>query len=212
MVQAILDGRKTMTRRVCKNIPLGDKGKPEKYYNKQGNIVWGIRYENFMELSNIKCPYGKVGDRIWVKETFSDAFNEGANCICYKADYERIYIDEDKLDQFPENYTFSNWAPDLESGQEGRWRPSIFMPRIASRILLEITNIRVEQLNSITPKDALAEGITYEQHYEGLGNPCDEMRMLDAFQDLWQSINGAESWYKNPWVWVVEFKTLEIKS
>jgi len=94
---------------------------------------------------------------------------------------------------------------------DAKWRPSIHMPRWASRITLEVTAVRVERVQNITPEDCQAEGVRCEQHYEGIGNPCDEVRLLHAFQDLWNSINAKRGfgWDANPWVWVVGFKRLE---
>ena len=143
MVRAILDGRKTQTRRVVKPKP-DDSG------------LW----------NNDKCPYGKPGDRLWVRETF---FVDGPR-IQYRADH--------------------HGAP-----KETIWKPSIFMPRSASRILLEITDIRVERLHDISADDEKKEGIY---------SPIHEL----LFWALWQKINGPESWDANPWVWVITFKKI----
>ena len=186
MVRAILAGTKTQTRRVLKGVqPWGvSNGKPE----------WAIAGSEPM------CPYGQPGDRLWVRETHApqpdcwgswERWTRGAGgpgpVIHYKASDERAWVD--------------------------RWRPSIHMPRWASRITLEITSVRVERLQAIGQEDARAEGV--HRNVDGLwsggvwkhlaqpnrySDPC------NAFCDLWASINGGESWDTNPWVWVVEFK------
>jgi len=130
------------------------------------------------------CAYGKPGDRLWVRETFATQ-PVGVGFI-----YRSTNL----------NYLFSS--------AEGRgWKPSIFMPRAASRITLEITGVRVERLNSISEEDAMYEGagsLLAEHEYLD-GNP-DQYRR--CFEMLWESINGPGSWYLNPWVWVVEFRRL----
>lgn len=168
MVKAILDDKKTMTRRVIKH--------PEKYER--------IRECDFC------CPYGKVGQRLWVRETWDSdctCCNPKCNGVIYKAGYSGVIV------------------PD-------KWRPSIFMPRWASRITLEITNIRVERLQEITEKDALAEGVDWysiENKIEGIGRWIEGIgRCQQAFRKLWDSINTKRgySWESNPWVWVISFR------
>jgi hypothetical protein len=166
MVRAILDGRKTQTRRVVKPKP-DDSG------------LW----------NNDKCPYGKPGDRLWVRETF---FVDGPR-IQYRADH--------------------HGAP-----KETIWKPSIFMPRHASRILLEIADVRCERLRDISEADAIAEGVASFRPVPGDGDPetlyanymnkgrLSYRKAYFSFMTLWQSINGPESWNANPWVWVITFK------
>lgn len=108
------------------------------------------------------CPYGVPGDRLWVRETWCNGMTEdGYDGVCYRASGDVCV--------------------------EGRWRPSIYMPRWASRIVLELTSVRVERLHAITPADAIAEGVS----------------SLSAYRSLWESINGTGSWRSNPWVWVL---------
>lgn len=132
---------------------------------------------------NRACPYGQPGDRLWVRETFRDARNAGAGRVLYRA------------------------TGDVACG----WKPSIHMPRWASRILLEVTAVRVERLQEISEDQAKSEGVQkdhrmwFRSDEGGHAHPC----AVDAFADLWCSINGAESWGANPWVWVVEFKRVE---
>lgn len=168
MVRAILEGRKTQTRRVVKGPALGV-------------LNLEIRQPTDPIFAR-KCHYGAIGDNLWVKETFAEniAGCETQRGLSYRADHK------DPNGDGPANPM--------------KWRPSIYMPRVASRITLEITGIRVERLQAITNNDALAEGTpdlrTIENNWD----------MVRCYQELWEQINGAGSWAVNPWVWVVEFK------
>lgn len=136
------------------------------------------------------CRHGQPGDRLWVRETWQHLHNEGQ-----KAD-EFEQWQQNSIDCF---YLADESSPNNKP-MSGRWRPSIHMPRWASRITLEITDVRVERLQDISNEDAVAEGI---------GTPCDmRYAALDAFKPLWESINGHDSWEANPWVWVIEFKRI----
>ena len=178
MVRAILEGRKTQTRRVIKPQPTSD----------HGLVFEGIAPGKFGAVSDgeITCPYGTIGDRLWVKETHHvrDAgYVDGTGRdIVYKAD------DED----FPYG-----------------WTPSIHMPRWASRINLEITGIRVERLQDISEEDAKAEGVGVHGGWN-----ADEteygVNARGPFSRLWDSINAKRHpWASNPWVWVIEFRRAE---
>jgi len=184
MVRAILDGRKTQTRRPVK-FPVIDKN--------MGCELAGNELAGELAAGNYwNSPFGKPGDRIWVRETFSTVpdHDEPAGCsaLLYAAD---------------------------GNGPYGKWTPSIHMPRWASRILLEITDVRVERLSSISEEDARAEGVPpagdllpdYPDTY--LTPAGDFATAKVAFQRLWQSIYGDDSWQANPWVWVIEFKRIE---
>jgi len=189
MVRAILDGTKTQTRRVMKDWvkhPHLFEANTTIQCN-QGVACW-VRADMRDSLGGpcyiqSRCPYGQPGDRLWVRETWAhtDYEREGPfqNCTIYRADGEDGVWD----------------APGY------RWRPSIHMPRWASRITLEITGVRVEQVQDITPDDAYAEGIR-EVYYE---------HAVGAFRVLWDSINAARGygWASNPWVWVVEFRRVQ---
>ena len=171
MVRAILDGRKTQTRRAVKPQPLwvASPGVPFKTMDADPK-------------GTINCPYGQPGDRLWVREShymILQTHDGGAGAVEYRADY----------------------CDELASGI--RWRPSIHMPRSASRITLEVVSVRVERLDEISEEDAKAEGYKSQSIME---NP-DAGRLW--FRDLWESINGPGSWAKNPFVWVVEFKRVE---
>ena len=173
MVRAILDGRKTQTRRVVKQKP---------YFPTDPGIGYAV------ERERIKCPYGIPGDRLWVRETWAHIFE----CGHYN------HLHGDKLRYI---YRVDNGCiPD-------KWRPSIFMPRKASRITLEITAIRVERLQDISEKDSIAEGsqIPCAQ----LPKSCQQGTFTERtqFSRIWDSINAKKYlWASNPWVWVIGFK------
>jgi hypothetical protein len=180
MVCAILDGHKSMTRRVAK-IDRVD-GHPQESRIKvatmrNGKRFWLNSQADHPAHINQACPYGQPGDQLWVRETHL-AFDE--NRVHYRANYE---IDP---------------VGDKENGIV--WTPSIHMPRWASRISLEITGVRVERLQEISGADAIAEGIDLSTV------PDYVFGYQEAYRDLWESINGPGSWDVNPWVWVIEFR------
>jgi hypothetical protein len=176
MVQAILDGRKTQTRRVIKPQPLD---------------VVTYAVQRFWYPEVIKCSY-EVGDVLWVRETFTNS--EEYPFIFYKADADDVSI---------------------------KWKPSIFMPKEACRLFLQVKSVRVELLQEITEEDAIAEGIKPSEDFAGLyflyGSTknygritrTDYVDPIKSFHSLWLSINGPTSWVKNPWVWVIEFEKIE---
>lgn len=178
MVRAILDGRKTQTRRPIKwkqtrftEMAERDDGSlwPWAEDCERGGDIW------------FACPFGEVGDRIWVRETF-----------CAVPDHEE-----------PAGCSALLYAAD-GNGPYGKWTPSIHMPRWASRLTLEITGVRVERLRDLSEDDAKSEGITPPS---GGVLPGWEYRI--NFRDLWMDIYGADNWEANPWVWVIEFKRVE---
>jgi len=183
MVRAILEGRKTKTRRVVK---FDESGRV-----RLGKRCWHIEDPNVI----LGCPYGQPGDRLWVREAWSQFAprpKPGAGvpenaCIDYRADYSASALRRG-LDSDGDPYKPPSWCP------------SIHMPRWASRINLEITDVRVERLQDISEDDARAEGIN---------NPLGSLA-LNIFPSLWDSINlkRGYGWDSNPWVWVVEFKRL----
>ena len=176
MVRAILDGRKTMTRRVVKKQP--PDGWDRACWFRAPVMGWTYRPEPADEWHTVKCPYGQTSDRLWVRETWCDGYTGTADPYLYRATYKG-----------GANYT---------------WKPSIHMPRKASRITLEVVGVRVERLQEISEDDAFAEGVSDKV------NPNEEDYTLSAeevFEKLWDSINGKKHpWDSNPWVWVVEFK------
>jgi hypothetical protein len=148
-------------------------------------------HQGFREPDNAEvCPHGKPGDRLWVRETFRtvDA------CECLETCHVRAHV------------WYEATASGYENASLNRLRPSIHMPRWASRIDLEITSIRVERLQDISEADALAEGILFQKL---IAEPGDELGRRPPFRELWESINGCGSWATNPWVWVIDFKRLE---
>ncbi|EMM0034778.1 hypothetical protein RRS00_001830 [Klebsiella aerogenes] len=202
MVRAILDGRKTQTRRIVKGTDGAVKFCKEWDINgEEIFVVLGEKDHTGMNpvFGAISCPFGAVGDRIWVRETWAEAGACAPDLKLYRANYP---------EHVPSIY--ENVPP----AEEIRWTSSIHMPRWASRILLEITDVRVELLNAISEEDARAEGIIDggclncgEPEPCGCANP--EPDATDAFAYLWQSIYGQENWNANPWVWVIEFKRVE---
>lgn len=205
MVNAILEGGKTQTRRIVKPQPM--PGVPFVGI-RDGIAVFEKWYHPTISMrSENKCPYGKPGDSLWVRETWGS--NGCLNCpIHYRA-------------------TEPEWKNNT-SNPLARWRPSIHMPRCASRITLEVTGISVERLRNISEEDAIAEGlsaITKDGQMvkygisdrDGLPGNDDygwhwsewEKDPREAYRKLWESINGPGSWNANPWVWVIEFKRIQ---
>ncbi len=209
MVRAILDGRKTQTRRIMKIQPehsgLGLRRVTDsKNGSDDGKYFWsssdacGLKARS----KSFTCPFGVVGDRIWVRETFQGPL----------FDYEQMesYLDDSSKFEKPE---FCQYAADGKPAPEyydaddnlrHGWRPSIHMPRWASRILLEITDVRVERLASVSDEDAGKEG--YPADPSPFGGPMDKWLW---FRQLWDGIYPEQSFKHNPWVWVIEFKRIE---
>ncbi len=189
MVRAILDGRKTQTRRIMAPQPADDIERC--IFPNPEAIGWksSLRHKHGSTTAHF-CHYGKPGDRIWVRETW----NKYGGLLTYRADHD--------------------WIDDMrkETVCTAKWVPSIHMPRWASRILLEITDVRVERLNSISQEDAQAEGLEltgWRPTYSDPDSGGEVMTPYDNFAELWSSIYGDESWQANPWVWVIEFKRVE---
>ncbi len=197
MVQAILAGRKTQTRREVKAI---NHDSFEAFTAADPSGFWGFDAKNDPVLC-VHSPYGEVGDRLWVRDTAkATATEEGIDCIHYMADdhCRSIMVSE-----------YGPWRKmRAYGGGRARAVPSIHMPRWASRITLEITGLRIERLNAITPDDAKAEGVECCEHFQKAkrGHPLNAHWV--GFAWLWKSINGEQSWLANPWVWVVEFKVV----
>jgi len=227
MVRAILEGRKTQTRRAVKVQPppecieISNCGGGEfdmLHYVAMGRTQRG-------HIGFIKCPYGKPGDRLWVKEShFLLGRWEMNGKTKTGKDKWRFFPFQAGGVLFPENKP-KTVRPNTYRRNGWYKRNSLFMPRWASRITLEITGIRVERLDRISDDDALAEGILeencivgchcaggYHQEVMGVryfhenGNEEGYESADDAYKDLWESINGPGSWDANPWVWVIEFK------
>ncbi|HWW99514.1 hypothetical protein [Collimonas sp.] len=192
MVRALLADDKTQTRRTCKLQPHVGSGMtwwPDGKGTDTGTS--GGAPGCYLDL----CPFGQPGDRHWVRETWQHSnwphgpFDEDCD-IFYRADY----MDDPH-------------GPDGELSPEGKyrtWRPSIHMPRAASRIMLEVMNVRVERLQDISEADAFAEGVSALNSRHAGAAYVTDVRL--AYELLWKSLYGAGSWDANPWVWVVKFR------
>lgn len=214
MVRAILAGTKTQTRRLVQAspglqrtwltadkiamVPHGEmiKGGWQMHHPLAGQKSYGIVVDHDSPFGWVKCPYGQPGDWLWVRETWG--FDPTVR------------------------YDFKQWGRTDLSGRDlteairfaashtrdsvPKWRPSIHMPRWASRITLEITGVRVERLKDITATEALAEGVDPYECPSGPASPCAK----SAFAELWEKINADRApWSSNPWVWVIAFRRLE---
>lgn len=201
MVRAILNGQKTVTRREIK--PSMRSADSSFELHQQEDESWRPMHtfdESCMDAKGtehpIVCPYGQPGDRVWVREA-------------WLADAQLDSIAPRDLSQgepifYPADGSVRQTGCAMIS--QGRGRPSIHMPRWASRILLEVTDVRVELLQDISEEQAEAEGVDFLRH----APDADEtLTAAQLFECLWSSINGDESWNGNPWVWVIEFKRIE---
>ena len=227
MVRAILDGQKTMTRRVVKwrdltpGLNLNFTGLHAYSYTPSTHTL-EARVRNGWERrsSPTPCPFGKPGDQLWVRETWAEVprhepqtdedlpWRKDGRILVHAADPQwdgaRPFLCADGC---------LRWA------KPQKWRPSIFMPRWASRILLDITDVRVERLKSISEADAQAEGAepTPFDHGSAADRGLDYMPCMEinhphrnGFALLWEQINGKGSWTANPWVWAITFKRAEV--
>lgn len=226
MVRAILKGRKTQTRRIVKVQP---ENVVQDSFGRFGTDN-GYSFTGYIE-----CPYGRPGDRLWVRETWADvtrAFQsydcEDIQNVAFRADGSVYVAGGAYLEKLGDSGIFVK-----------KWKPSIFLPRYASRITLEITSIRVERLQAISEADAMAEGVPVGQRatvpggkhancvncgqhrnqhvgqvrgcFGGTGDIFSTNTYRGGFAFLWDQINGKRaSWTSNPWVWVIEFKRAEV--
>ncbi|MFT0733813.1 hypothetical protein [Ralstonia wenshanensis] len=217
MVRAILDGRKTQTRRALRVQPPAQTVSVRTYHHPDPRThFWAAdRSDSLLDWAQ-PCPYGDVGDRLWVRETWQHSNHpfgpyESSCMVFHRADYL-----DDPL------------GPDLERSADGirrQWRPSIHMPRSACRLVLEIIGVRVERLQDISGDDAVCEGIEAQRSAFGTAWRCytsahpagswypegKGTAPILSYGSLWEKINGAATWAANPWVWVVEFKILEAR-
>ncbi|WP_410477736.1 hypothetical protein [Pantoea sp.] len=195
MVRAVLDGRKTQTRRIMKVQPHA-----------------GVRNSVFVKSGfedghgkELVCPFGAVGDCLWVREAFR-VHNRATDVatLVYKASEQQSWTQQ------------THRVPIEKCNKPAvvdKWTPSIHMPRWASRIALEITGVRVERMYDISEVDARAEGVEqlrggFWRHYQP-GWTQHQLSARGSFVTLWKSIYGDDSWLANPWVWVIEFKCVE---
>ncbi|MES0290526.1 hypothetical protein [Citrobacter freundii] len=230
MVRAILDGRKTQTRRIMKVQPSDSFHPTHNGYDLDLNAHWytpGVVDKNGYlhpakkdvfgvadENEGYTCPFGAVGDRIWVRETWAEAGAGAPDLKLYRANYP---------EHVPAHYE------NVPTADEIRWTPSIHMPRWASRLALEITGVRVERLDKISEEDAIAEGMQCVICRSCKGDPDysttqydpDTLAAVDEiscqpcasnrskFFSLWDSIYGEGNHCMGDWVWVIEFKRIE---
>lgn len=206
MVHAILDGRKVQTRRIVKPQPT--------------DVTFGVDTsllsfdENLRCLTGGKscivalcnmplyCPYGLAGDRLWVRESFISLNGSSMKCTPSKASYVCYQDGSQKFKASGEYFPWNLPTAPKWKEQGHKFRPSIHMPRWASRITLEIVSVRAERLQDISRGDAMAEGCPFPNMADG-----DDPR--GWFAELWGQINGKEFWDANPWVWALSFKRVE---
>ena len=208
MVRALLANRKTQTRRIIKPQPSAEAKEAGVIHsgNAGSNGIWAwLDHQDLMEAGftndkEFRCPYGVPGDHLYVREAHSirvEPGRFGPGIAWYRAS-----------------------CPEWENDDRIRWRPSIHMPRWASRITLVVTEVRVQRLHGISEADARAEGIL---HVPGHGDITPEELLADpghsnylncrmGFREVWSDIHGPESWNMNPWVWAVSFEKLENKN
>ena len=220
MVCAILDGRKTQTRRIAPVRDINFKSIGDDV------LTWGVHFAKPVKgvLSSYSggtfsehrarsiiaaqwCQYGAPGDRLWVRETWGDCSPGADALVGTKWDKPWYRADADTYGLLGHDGEGAVYVEDV------KWRPSIHMPRSASRITLEVTAVRIERLNDISEADALAEGVQCESYIDYRrattedGHPL-HSHAVDLFHLLWESLHGPGSWAANPLVWVIGFKRI----
>ena len=219
MVRAVLDGRKTQTRRILKPQPVEHDGYwswSSGYMGKDDrHPLFGLHFADASlpqcrrMLSSVPSPYGKPGDRLWVRETLR-IIERGTRGVAgdHLLKYEATHVPVQIADTAEKRaWVDARLVSHIERAHDplgnASFRvPSIHMPRWASRILLEVTDVRVERVQEISIFDVIEEGVS-------LPNYATQPEMRCAFRDLWKSINGPDAWGRNDWVWVVEFKRVD---
>ncbi len=230
MVRAILNGRKAQTRRIVnwhglnEGLNLNFSGLEAREYPNGWVIESDSRSSSEWRCKPTLCPFGSIGDRIWVRETWeivSHELDEDGRIQPWTPDRPATVIHEMPFGNgYYSGHAIYAADGDFTQGdddgyEDGRscWKPSIHMPRAASRILLEITDVRVKRLREISQADAEAEGVGklkkgFWKNYQP-GWTEFQLTARGSFATLWKSIYGDESWYADPWVWVIEFKRIE---
>lgn len=198
MVRAILAGQKTQTRRAIKPQPfeasfLDAPGQHRPSIDEDGRL----RVATSTGVHRLTCPFGQPGDRLWVRETTVNVEKHGYLGPVYLESEEGRDCLNFGLAPAPDDMT------EVEP-HEVTLRPSIHMPRSMCRLLLEITDLRIERLQAITEADAVAEGLSQSESGSWLPGPCDHPEW--AFHQLWAQVYGEPAWEANPWVWVIEFR------
>lgn len=210
MVRAILDGKKTQTRRLVKHVKIEQsQHHPDavNYSFKQSsgnNVPKKYLSDNFLGIGS-QCPYGQPGDVLWVREEHLITFaaNEKAIYVQYK-DGKTLGFHKKELSE-------KTWRNLKKRKTIGQWQRARFMPKDICRIWLQNESSSVERVQDITEQDAIAEGVELNQHglYRHYYQPeLPAQTGRESFRTLWQSINGPDSWAHNPLVWVVKFKVL----
>jgi hypothetical protein len=205
MVRAILNGSKTQTRRIVKFDPSSG------YIVAPGGKK---RWHRDDHAAIAACPYGTVGDELWVRETWRPWWDvdppegTGLYCVVQYKDGAIYKPGTSKITPDIEDENTGHWfAAACDQHPNVAWKPSIHMPRWASRITLTITEVRVQRLNEISEVDAMAEGIENpQQSAKSLGWA---VSATSSFRILWESINGKDSWDANLWVWAITFARKE---
>lgn len=210
MVQAILEGRKTQTRRFVNPQPIYglEHVKEDIFFDTHNS---GVLQKVF------KCPYGQPGDVLYVREEyfqyghwekdFTKKRKSGRQAWKFVADDSKILYRENPPEIFRKGRHHKDLNPEIP-----RWykRNSRFMPKSAARIWLKVTNVRVERLNDITEEDAQAEGILIDDEgmncYDYMQKSMRDIVPEESYQTLWESINGEGSWNANPWVWRIKYE------
>lgn len=205
MVIAILAGRKTQTRRILKHEHL-DAADVFAFDASLGEWEMGECHQGpTAHVGYVKCPHGVPGDHLWVKETHAVLNVDGDTLVAYRATCDGNAFD------------YVSPRGDVMRLEVEKWKPSIFMPRTASRLTLELAAVRVERLHDISEADAKAEGVLpFFELYDCIGRDqvlpggtrCSEKPYRASYEMLWEQINGAGSWLANPWVWVESFSRL----
>lgn len=199
-VRGILENRKTQTRRLKNLVPVNKTPDHWRVSQTMNLGVWAFFNLDTGERINIKCPFGIVEDTLWIRETWRPVY------LTARPRTEKLSV----VQYRDGTYSRDNWGGTV-LGE--KWCASIFMPRIFSRITLEITGIKVERLQDISEEDAKAEGMESMSHAilraeTGSSYPY----LVDKYSKLWDSINGKKyPWASNPWCWVIEFRRLETK-
>lgn len=210
MVRAILDGRKTQSRRVVDRLngigAITEFGLTETagydFHFRDRRMSWNdVRRQWVLD----RCPYGKPGDLLWVRETWGKGYTYGGSnaVFWFRADGETRFMENPKV--------ICDWG---RPPNNAKWRPSIHMPKKFARLWLRVTDVRCERVQDISEEDALAEGIEeWEGMFKDYSKEAGWLREpRDSFRTLWDSINAKRGygWEKNPWVWAYTFERVEI--